>query len=337
MPHMLVCRTEKKLPKELKKKIAISCDVSTEAVIEAGDAATIYQVPMNFLKEGILNPIAEHFGIDEIKPDMDKWDNLVKHIIAPKDEVTIAFVGKYLNLKESYKSLIEALTHSGAHINTKVNIHWCDSEDIEEFGASEVIKSCDGILVAGGFGTRGVEGKIEAIKYARENNIPYLGICLGMQLAYIEYLRNVVGIKEATSVEFDKDTDEPAIYLIEQFLDQNGNTQVRTHSSAMGGTLRLGEYPFIPLKGSKLQQAYGNKDKYFERHRHRYEANPKYRKVLEEHGMIISGESNGLIEAVEIKDHKWFVGVQFHPEFTSHLQTPNPIILEFVKQSKANS
>jgi CTP synthase len=263
MPHMLVCRTEKKLPKELKQKLAISCDVDTQAVIEAGDAATIYQVPMNFLKEGILTPIAKHFGIKEIKPDMDMWDNLVKHIIAPKDEITIAFVGKYLNLKESYKSLIEALTHSGAHINTKVNINWCDSEDIEELGADKIIKSCDGVLVAGGFGTRGINGKIEAIKYARQNNIPYLGICLGMQLAFIEYLRNVVGIKEATSVEFDKDTKEPAIYLIEQFLDQSGNTQLRTHSSAMGGTLRLGAYPFTPLKGSKLQQAYGEDKQYY--------------------------------------------------------------------------
>merc|ERR1711916_161855 len=163
--------------------------------IEAGDAQTIYQVPMNFLKDNILNPIANHFGIDEIKPDMDEWDNLVKHIIAPKDEVTIAFVGKYLNLKESYKSLTEALIHAGAHINAKVNVHWCDSEDIEDMGAAEVIQSADAILVAGGFGNRGVEGKIEAIRYARENDVPFLGICLGMQMAFVEYLRNVVGIK----------------------------------------------------------------------------------------------------------------------------------------------
>ncbi len=336
VPHMLVCRTEKRLPKELKKKLAISCDVEENAVIEAGDASTIYQVPMNFLKEGILTPIAKHFGIDEIKPNMDKWDSLVKHIIAPKDEVNIAFVGKYLDLKESYKSLIEALTHAGAHINAKVNINWCDSEEIEEKGACDVIQTSDAVLVAGGFGNRGVEGKIAAIKYARENNIPFLGICLGMQLAFIEYLRNVVGIKDANSIEFDKDTKEPAIYLIDEFIDQSGNFQLRTHSSPMGGTLRLGAYPFTPKKGSKLQVAYGDGDEYFERHRHRYEANPKYKEALESNGMIISGESNGLIEAVEIADHKWFVGVQFHPEFTSHLQTPNPIILEFVRQATEN-
>ena len=336
VPHMLVCRTEKRLPKELKKKLAISCDVEENAVIEAGDASTIYQVPMNFLKEGILTPIAKHFGMEEIKPNMDKWDSLVKHIIAPKDEVNIAFVGKYLDLKESYKSLIESLTHAGAHINAKVNINWCDSEEIEEKGACDVIQTSDAILVAGGFGNRGVEGKIAAIKYARENNIPFLGICLGMQLAFIEYLRNVVGIKDANSIEFDKDTKEPAIYLIDEFIDQSGNFQLRTHSSPMGGTLRLGAYPFTPKKGSKLQVAYGDGDEYFERHRHRYEANPKYKEALESNGMIISGESNGLIEAVEIADHKWFVGVQFHPEFTSHLQTPNPIILEFVKQATEN-
>jgi CTP synthase len=332
-PDILVCRTERKLPKELKNKLAMSCDVDEDSVIEAGDAATIYQVPMNFLKEDILKPIARHFQIDEIKPDMDEWDNLVKHIVAPKDEVNIAFVGKYLELKESYKSLIESLTHAGAHLNTKININWCDSEKIEDSCAADVIKNSDCVLVAGGFGIRGVEGKLEAIKYARENKIPYLGICLGMQLAMIEYARNVLGIKDANSVEFDKDTKNPLIYLIDQFIDQSGDKQLRTHESPMGGTMRLGEYPFKPKDGSKIKKAYGDDELYYERHRHRYEANPKYKKQLEDAGMIISGESNGLIETVEIEDHPWFVGVQFHPEFTSHLQTPNPIILEFVKQA----
>jgi len=332
-PHMLVCRTEKRLPKELRRKLSISCDVPENSVIEAGDAATIYQVPMNLLKEDILTPIAKHFKIDKIVPDMDEWDKLVKHIVAPKDEVDIAFVGKYLDLKESYKSLIEALTHAGAHVNAKININWCDSEDIEKNGACDIIQNSDAVLVAGGFGIRGANGKLEAIKYARENNIPYLGICLGMQLAIIEYLRNVVGIEDANSVEFDPNTKEPAIYLIEQFLDQSGNKQIRTHESPMGGSMRVGEYPFEPKDGTKLKDAYGNEKIYYERHRHRYEANPKYKEILEKNGMIISGESNGLIEVVEIKEHPWFIGVQFHPEFTSHLQTPNPIILEFVKQA----
>jgi len=331
-PHMLVCRTERELPKNLKDKLALSCDIDRNAVIEAGDAQSIYQVPLQFIKEGILNPLSDHFNI-KFKPNMENWDTLVKNILVPQQEVTIAFVGKYLDLKESYKSLIEALIHSGAHLNTKVNIHWCDSERIEDVGAYDIIGNSDAILVAGGFGHRGVEGKLKAIQYARENGIPYLGICLGMQLAVIEYARNVLGLEEANSIEFDENTPDPLIYLIDEFMDQSGNKQLRTHESPMGGTMRLGEYPFEPLKGTNLQKAYGNEEIYYERHRHRYEANPKYKEALEEAGMIISGQSNGLIEAVEIKDHPWFVGVQFHPEFTSHLETPNPIILEFVKQA----
>jgi CTP synthase len=333
-PHMLVCRTEQKLPRDLRKKLALSCDVPEDSVIEAGDAQSIYQVPLNFLKEDILTPIARHFGLEKIVPNMDEWDNLVKQIIAPKHEISVAFVGKYLDLKESYKSLIEALLHAGAHLDTKININWCDSEDIEERGAQEFLQNSDCILVAGGFGSRGVEGKIASIKYARENKIPFLGICLGMQLSIIEYGRNVLGLSGANSIEFDKDATEPMVYLIDEFLDQSGNKQLRTSTSPMGGTMRLGEYPFEPKQGTKLQKAYGNEKIYFERHRHRYEANPKYKKALEDAGMIICGESNGLIEAIEIKDHPWFVAVQFHPEFTSHLQTPNPIILEFIKQSK---
>lgn len=330
-PHLLVCRSEKPLPKELKRKLAMSCDVEEDSVIEAGDAASIYQVPMNFLKEGILTPIARHFGLEKIEPDMIEWDSLVKQIIAPKDEVNIAFVGKYLDLKESYKSLTEALTHAGAHLDTKVNINWCDSEEIEEFGAKEIIKNSDAVLVAGGFGIRGVEGKLQAIKFARENKMPYLGICLGMQLSIIEYGRNVLGLENANSVEFDPNCENPMIYLIDQFIDQSGQKQLRTTNSPMGGTMRLGEYSCQTKEGTHLRKAYANKEIIFERHRHRYEANPKYRNLLEEKGMIISGESDGLIEAVEIANHPWFVGVQFHPEFTSHLQTPNPIILGFVK------
>ena len=335
MPHMLVCRSEHKLPDGLKKKLAYSCDVDDDAVIEASDAKSIYAVPNGFVNEGILNPIAKHFKLDEIKPNMRDWNRLVDNIVEPKDEMNVAFVGKYLELKEAYKSLIEALIHSGAHLNTKVNINWCDSEEIETKGAKEIIGNSDCVLVAGGFGHRGVEGKIEAIKFARENYIPYLGVCLGMQLALIEYLRNVVGIKEATSVEFDTNAKEPAIYLIEQFLDTAGVEQVRTTKSAMGGTMRLGSYPFESKPGSNLETAYGAGIS-SERHRHRYEANPEYKQRLEDAGMIITGESNGLIEVVEIPEHKWFTGVQFHPEFTSSLETPNPIIHEFMKAGKAN-
>ena len=335
-PHMLVCRTERALPKELKKKLAMSCDIDNNAVIEAGDAQSIYQVPMNFLKEGILTPLSDHFNI-KIKPNMEKWETLVKHIVLPQDEVTIAFVGKYLELKESYKSLIEGLIHAGAHLNTKININWCDSERIEDVGAYEIIQNSDAVLVAGGFGHRGVEGKLKAIEYARTNEIPFLGICLGMQLSIVEYARNVLGLEDANSVEFNPETTNPVIYLIDEFMDQSGNKQLRTHQSPMGGTMRLGEYPFNPKDGTKIKEAYGPNETYYERHRHRYEANPHYKTDLENAGMIISGESNGLIETVEIKDHPWFVGVQFHPEFTSHLETPNPIILEFVRQATLKS
>lgn len=332
-PHILVCRTEKPLPYELQRKLAMSCDVEEDSVIEAGDAATIYQVPMNFLKEGILSPIARHFGMEKIEPDMDEWDSLVKHIVAPKDELRLAFVGKYLDLKESYKSLTEALVHAGAHLNTKVTINWCDSEEIEEKGAGDVIGNSDAILVAGGFGFRGVEGKLQAIQFARVNKIPYLGICLGMQLAIIEFARNVLQLEGANSTEFDSNCKNPMVYLIDEFIDQSGQKQLRTTKSPMGGTMRLGTYPCQTKEGSHLRAAYNNNELIYERHRHRYEANPAYRTLLETNGMTITGESDGLIEAVEISEHPWFVGVQFHPEFTSHLQSPNPIILAFVKSA----
>ena len=332
-PHMLIARCEKPLPKALKEKIAMSCDVENDSVIDASDSNSIYQVPLHFLEQDILKPIAKQFGYDKLEPNMGKWEALVTKILAPKKQLTIAFVGKYLDLKESYKSLTEALIHSGAHLNAKVNIKWCNSEEIEVAGAEKILDDCDGILVAGGFGQRGSEGKIKAIQYARENKISYLGICLGMQLAMIEYARNVLNIKDANSIEFDKNTKEPLIYLIDEFINTSGEKQIRTHKTPFGGTMRLGEYECDTKLNSKLREAYNGKKTIYERHRHRYEANPKYREVLEKAGMIISGESNGLIEVIEINNHPWFVGVQFHPEFTSRLQQPNPIIFEFVKHS----
>ncbi|MBW6489341.1 CTP synthase [Sulfurimonas sp.] len=330
-PQMIIARSENALPKTFKKKLAMSCDVSADSVIEALDAATIYDIPITFLRQNILKPISKELGLGDLNPNMEKWDSLVKKIVQPKNRIVLGFVGKYLELKEAYKSLTESLIHAGAHLDTRVDIHWVDSEKIEERGAEALLSDCDSVLVAGGFGNRGVEGKIEAIKYARENKIPYLGICLGMQLTLVEYARNVLGFKGANSVEFDEETPYPMIYLIDNFLDQSGNTQLRTHKSPMGGTLRLGEYPCDTKDGSILRKAYGGAKTIFERHRHRYEANPTYRKQLEDAGMIVTGESDGLIEAVEIKDHPWFLGVQFHPEFTSRLQTPNPSILAFVE------
>ncbi len=330
-PQMIIARSEEKLPKTFKKKLALACDVSGDSIIEAMDEQTIYAVPLSFLQQNILAPISKELNLGELRPDMEQWDILVKKIVSPKHLVTIGFVGKYLELKESYKSLIEALIHSGAHLDTRVAINWIDSEKIETHGAQTFLSECDSVLVAGGFGNRGVEGKIQAIQYARENRLPYLGICLGMQLSIVEYARNVLGYSDANSIEFNPATTHPMIYLIDNFIDQAGHEQIRTHRSPMGGTLRLGEYPCQTKEGSNLRAAYNNEALIFERHRHRYEANPTYREALETAGMMITGESNGLIEAVEIPTHPWFLGVQFHPEFTSHLQSPNPSILGFVK------
>ena len=335
-PQMIIARSEKALPKAFKKKLAFSCDVNQDSVIEALDAPTIYAVPMSFLQQNILAPIAKELELGELAPDMEQWDSLVKKIVAPSKRVSIGFVGKYLELKESYKSLIESLIHSGAHLDTKVEICWVDSEKIEEQGAEALLSDCDAVLVAGGFGNRGVEGKILAIEYARINKVPYLGICLGMQLTLVEMARNVLGYEDANSIEFNPDTAHPMIYLIDNFINQSGDTELRTHKSPMGGTLRLGEYPCDTKEGSLLRQAYNGEVTIYERHRHRYEANPAYREELERAGMVVTGESHGLIEAVEIVDHPWFLGVQFHPEFTSHLQTPNPSILAFVKASLAH-
>lgn len=335
-PHMLVCRTEKPLPKALKEKLADSCDIERDAVIEAVDAPTVYQVPLNFLNQDILTPISKQLDLGELHPDMTEWNFIVKKIISPQKSVKIAFVGKYLQLKESYKSLIEALIHSGAHLDMRVDIEWVDSENLEKMDdekMDELFNEVSGVLVAGGFGERGVEGKLKAIKYARENKIPYLGICLGMQLAVIEFARNVLGLEYANSQEFDPDTPEPVVYLIDEFIDASGQKQLRTHKSPLGGTMRLGGYECFVKEGTKLYDAYKT-DKVIERHRHRYEVNGAYEDALKEKGMIVSGKSvEGLVEAVELKEHPWFVAVQFHPEFTNKLKSPNKVIMSFVENA----
>ncbi|MDR2099246.1 MAG: CTP synthase [Campylobacteraceae bacterium] len=332
-PDMLICRTEMSLPKELKNKLAFSCGVDKNSIIESVDAATIYQVPLNFLKQDILTPIADTLDLPKTEPDMEVWNTLVKRVIAPKDEVTIAFVGKYLDLKESYKSLTESFIHAGANADAKVNLKWIDSESIEDTLTEKILSDADGILVPGGFGTRGIEGKMRAIKYARENKVPYLGICLGMQLSLIEFCRNVLNIEDANSTEFNQKCTNPVVYLIDEFNDSSGLKQVRTFQSPLGGTMRLGSYKCNTKENSLLREIYNGKEQIKERHRHRYEANPKYRQLAEEKGFVVSGESDGLIEAMELKNHPWFLGVQFHPEFTSRLTNPNKVILAFVKAS----
>ena len=335
-PDIIICRSEMPLNRELKDKIAASCGVEKNCVIESLDSASIYQIPLSFLKQDILMPIAENLGFSELKPDMANWDSLVKRIIAPTGETTIAFVGKYIDLKESYKSLTEGIIHAGANLDARVNLRWIDSEKIEEENVNELLKDVDGILVAGGFGERGVLGKMQAIKFARVNKIPYLGICLGMQLAMIEFARDVLGLEDANSVEFDKECKNPIIYLIDSFIDAHGKKQIRTHTSPLGGTMRLGAYNCDIKPKTLLSEIYGNAKSVKERHRHRYEANPKYKEPFEKAGLVVSGESDGLIEAVELKGHPWFIGVQCHPEFTSRLTRPNPVILGFIKASLAN-
>ncbi|EAL5807644.1 CTP synthase [Campylobacter coli] len=330
-PDMIICRSEKALDRDLKDKIAISCGVEKNCVIESVDAASIYQIPLNFLKQDILNPIASILDLKNLKPNMENWDILVKRVIAPSNEVKIAFVGKYVDLKESYKSLTEAIIHAGAALDARVELQWVDSEKLENLESAEAFKNVSGILVAGGFGYRGVEGKIKAIHYARENKIPFLGICLGMQLALVEFARHVLKIEDANSSEFDDKCSNPIVYLIDEFMDASGKKQIRTAKTPLGGTMRLGSYECKVKPNSLLAKVYNNAKNIKERHRHRYEANPKYRKEFEDKGLIVSGESEGLIEAVELNNHPFFLAVQFHPEFTSRLERVNPVICGFIK------
>ena len=332
-PDMIICRCEKPLDKDLKLKIAISCGVEKDCVIESVDAKSIYQIPLNFLKQDILASIASLLNLKPLKPDMKEWDKLVRRVLAPKNELQIAFVGKYIDLKESYKSLTEAIIHAGAALNARVKLKWIDSEKLESLDESKVFKDISGILVAGGFGERGIEGKIKAINFARTRKIPFLGICLGMQLVLVEFARNVLGLKDAHSTEFNPKTKNPVVFLIDEFINSAGEKQIRTQKSPLGGTMRLGAYECVIKPKSLLSEIYEGKKSINERHRHRFEANPRYKKNYEKNGLIISGESSGLIEVVELAKHPFFIGVQFHPEFTSHLVRANPVILAFIKKA----
>ena len=332
-PDMIICRCEKPLDKDLKLKIAISCGVEKDCVIESVDAKSIYQIPLNFLKQDILASIASLLNLKPLKPDMKEWDKLVRRVLAPKNELQIAFVGKYIDLKESYKSLTEAIIHAGAALNARVKLKWIDSEKLESLDESKVFKDISGILVAGGFGERGIEGKIKAITFARTRKIPFLGICLGMQLVLVEFARNVLGLKDAHSTEFNPKTKNPVVFLIDEFINSAGEKQIRTQKSPLGGTMRLGAYECVIKPKSLLSEIYEGKKSINERHRHRFEANPRYKKDYEKNGLIISGESSGLIEVVELAKHPFFIGVQFHPEFTSHLVRANPVILAFIKEA----
>ena len=336
-PDMLLCRAQMPIPENEKKKLALFCNVREENVIAALDVSNIYQVPLAYSKEGMDRAVCRHFGIPDDKPaDLRKWEKIIEVIKKPEGEVKIAVVGKYTKLLEAYKSLHEAIKHGAIANHYQVNIKWIDSEKLEHEPAGDYLNDVNAIIVPGGFGQRGTQGKIEAIKYAREHNIPFLGICFGMQMAVIETMRNVCGIKNANTTEFDPDC-EPVVGLMTEW-DKDGNKEVRHKDGDLGGTMRLGAYPCHLKTGSLAQKVYGTEN-ISERHRHRYEVNMKYEDTLNKGGMIISGKSpdGKLPEIVERPEHPWFMAVQFHPELKSKPFAPHPIFISLIKAVIDNS
>jgi CTP synthase len=333
-PDIILCRTSRFLPPQVKEKIALFCNVEKEAVITAKDVESIYEVPRVFHQEGLDEKLVELLNIWTGRPNLRPWDRLVKRLKNPKRSTSIAVVGKYVHLKDSYKSLHEALIHGGIANDCRVDLNYVDSERLEKESPGELLKGARGILVPGGFGQRGIEGKIRAVRYARDKKTPFFGICLGMQAAVIEFARDVVGLKKANSSEFDTDTAAPVIYLMEQWLDRNKMVQKRNVDSEKGGTMRLGSYPCKLEEGSFALQAY-NRKMISERHRHRYEFNNGYRDSLTKAGLKVSGSSpdGELVEIIELENHPWFLGCQFHPEFKSHPMDPHPLFRDFIKAS----
>lgn len=336
-PDMLLCRSPMAIPENEKKKLALFCNVREENVIAALDVSNIYQVPLAYSKEGMDRAVCRHFGIPDDKPaDLSKWEKIIEVIKKPEGEVKIAVVGKYTKLLEAYKSLHEAIKHGGFANHYQVNIKWIDSEKLEQEPDGNYLNDVNAIIVPGGFGQRGTQGKIEAIKYAREHKIPFLGICFGMQMAVIETMRNVCGIKNANTTEFDPDC-EPVVGLMTEW-DKDGNKEVRHKDGDLGGTMRLGAYPCHLKAGSLAQKVYGTEN-ISERHRHRYEVNMKYEDTLNKGGMIISGKlpDGKLPEIVERPEHPWFMAVQFHPELKSKPFAPHPLFISLIKAAIDNS
>lgn len=336
-PDMILCRTQIAIPENEKRKLALFCNIREENVITAMDSASIYQVPLSYSAEGMDRQVCKYFNLPYEEPtDLSKWQNIVDILRNPEGEVNIAVVGKYMMLLEAYKSIHEALIHGGIANKHKVRIKWIDSEELETKQPSEVLTNVSAILVPGGFGERGTEGMINTIQYARENNIPFLGICFGMQMAVIETMRNVCGVKNAGTTELNENC-EPVVGLMTEW-DKDGAKQVRHKDGDLGGTMRLGSYECNLASTSKIAQIYGC-ESISERHRHRYEVNMKYKDVLEKSGMQIVGVSpdGKLPEIVERKDHQWFIGVQFHPELKSKPFDPHPLFISFVKAAIDNS
>ena len=326
-PDILICRTEKPLSKELKEKIALFCNVETGSVIEGRDVQSIYEVPLMYERESLPGIVLEKLNLKCGKPNLKQWLRFVNKVKKPTGKVRIAICGKYIELKDAYKSISEAFVHAGAENDVEVQLDWIRAEDVEDYGAEKYLQGAKGLLIPWGFGNRGIEGKIDAIKFARENKIPFFGICLGLQCAVIEFARTVCGMKDANSTEFRKTKHNVIDMMLEQKSVRN-----------LGGTMRLGAYPCAVQKGSNAYTAY-RKELVTERHRHRFEVNNKFRKKLADNGMIFSGMyiNNDLVEIIELPDHPWFVAVQFHPELKSRPVAPHPLFVGFVKAVKENS
>jgi CTP synthase len=326
-PDILLCRADRPIPEEMKKKIALFCNVDERAVVSARDVSTIYEVPLAFACEGLDEIILDYLSLPHYDRDLSKWEQIVNRIKNPAEEVTIAIVGKYVQLGDSYKSLNEALGHGGIANNVKVKLAFVDSEELETSGFPEALVHADGILVPGGFGKRGIEGKLQAIRFARETKVPFFGICLGMQCAVIEYARHVCGLANANSTEFDRNAPSKVIYKLRDLIGVE----------ALGGTMRLGKYPCDLIEGSLARRAYGEAT-ISERHRHRYEVNQEFLPQLREMGMTLSGMSpdRKFVEMIELQDHPWFLGCQFHPEFKSKPAAPHPLFKDFVRAARAH-
>ncbi|SIQ46785.1 MULTISPECIES: CTP synthase [unclassified Bosea (in: a-proteobacteria)] len=336
-PDILLCRTDREIPREERRKLALFCNVRETAVIEARDVASIYDVPLSYHAEGLDNEVLAAFGLDaSAEPDVSNWTKISERVKNPEGEVTIAVVGKYTGMKDAYKSLIEALTHGGIANNVKVNLDWIESEVFEKEDPAPFLEHVHGILVPGGFGHRGAEGKIKAATFARQRQVPYFGICFGMQMAVIEAARSLAGIEKANSSEFGP-TEEPVVGLMTEWMRGNELEQ-RAAGGELGGTMRLGAYASTLAEGSRIAQIYGSTE-ISERHRHRYEVNMGYRERLEAKGMRFAGLSpDGLLpETVEYPDHPWFIGVQYHPELKSRPFEPHPLFASFIEAAKAQS
>ncbi len=337
-PDILVCRSEHPIPDSERRKMSLYCNVSETAVIPALDASSIYSVPVSYHNEGLDIEVLKAFGLAHSQgPDLSRWEDIMDRIENPEGEVTIAVVGKYTGLKDAYKSLNEAIVHGGIANRVKVNVEWIEAEVFEKADAIAQLENVDAILVPGGFGKRGTEGKIAAARFARERNVPYFGICLGMQMATVEAARNMAGVKEAGSSEFEAQTN-PVVGLITEWVRADGSVETRTEETDLGGTMRLGAYEAVLKEGSKVADIYG-KTQISERHRHRYEVNVGFVEKLEKAGVVFSGMSpdGELPEIVELPDHPWFIGVQFHPELKSKPFAPHPLFASFIKAAVTHS